>query len=136
MGLSPRAGSWWGPHGWLWGTLGLLLSPSPGHCPCSSPGLTVTVEPSPEVPEGSTATMTCSATAWVGEGANYTWYRNSRWLLEGPSGSLVLTHVTSADTGSYHCRASGTRGSVTSALLSFSVLCECPHGDRPCGAEP
>ncbi|XP_065518893.1 sialoadhesin isoform X3 [Lathamus discolor] len=85
-------------------------------------GVTVTVEPSPEVPEGSTATMTCSASPWLGQEANYTWYRNSRWLLEGPSGTLVLTHVTSADTGSYHCRASGTRGSLTSALLSFSVL--------------
>ncbi|NXD73017.1 SN protein, partial [Eolophus roseicapillus] len=90
-------------------------------------GVRVTVEPSPEVLEGSTATMTCSATLWLGEEANYTWYRNNRWLLEGPSGSLVLTHVTSADTGSYHCRASGTRGSLTSALLSFSVLCECPR---------
>ncbi|KAM9027373.1 sialoadhesin [Ara ararauna] len=85
-------------------------------------GVTVTVEPSPEVPEGSTATMTCSAAPWLGEEANCTWYRNNRWLREGPACSLVLTRVTSADTGSYHCRASGTRGSVTSALLSFSVL--------------
>uniref|UniRef100_A0A672UEQ7 Sialic acid binding Ig like lectin 1 n=1 Tax=Strigops habroptila TaxID=2489341 RepID=A0A672UEQ7_STRHB len=92
-------------------------------------GVRVTVEPSPEVPEGSTATMTCSATPWVGEDANYTWYRNNRWLLEGPSSSLVLPHVTSADTGSYCCRASGTRGSITSALLSLSVLCE--SGPRP-----
>lgn len=97
-------------------------------------GVRVTVEPSPEVPEGSTATMTCSATPWVGEDANYTWYRNNRWLLEGPSSSLVLPHVTSADTGSYCCRASGTRGSITSALLSLSVLCECPPA--PWGAEP
>uniref|UniRef100_A0A8C4VAU8 Sialic acid binding Ig like lectin 1 n=1 Tax=Falco tinnunculus TaxID=100819 RepID=A0A8C4VAU8_FALTI len=82
----------------------------------------VTVEPSPEVPEGTTATMTCSATPWVGEEANYTWYKNSRWLREGPDGSLVLTHVSSADTGTYHCRASGMRGSATSAPLSLRVL--------------
>ncbi|XP_057266333.1 sialoadhesin isoform X2 [Pezoporus wallicus] len=85
-------------------------------------GVTVAVEPSAEVPEGSTATLTCSATPWLGDEANYTWYRNSRWLLEGPSGALVLTRVTSADTGSYRCRASGARGSGTSAPLSFSVL--------------
>ncbi|XP_055653168.1 sialoadhesin isoform X4 [Falco peregrinus] len=85
-------------------------------------GVTVTVEPSPEVPEGTTATMTCSATPWVGEEANYTWYKNSRWLREGPDGSLVLTHVSSADTGTYHCRASGMRGSATSAPLSLHVL--------------
>ncbi|XP_074003693.1 sialoadhesin [Numenius arquata] len=85
-------------------------------------GVTIMVEPSPEVPEGTTATMTCSAIPWVGEEANYTWYKNSRWLQEGPASSLVLTHVSSADTGSYHCRASGTRGSTASAMLSFSVL--------------
>ncbi|NWH46440.1 SN protein, partial [Fregata magnificens] len=89
-------------------------------------GVTVRVEPSPEVPEGTTATMTCSATPWVGEEANYTWYKNSRWLREGPAGSLILTRVSSADTGSYRCRASGTRGSAASAPLSLSVLCECP----------
>ncbi|KAK4818882.1 hypothetical protein QYF61_021399 [Mycteria americana] len=85
-------------------------------------GVTVTVEPSPEVPEGTTATMTCSAVPWVGEEANYTWYKNSRWLQEGPAGSLVLARVSSADTGSYRCRASGTRGSAASAPLSLSVL--------------
>ncbi|NXU30607.1 SN protein, partial [Thalassarche chlororhynchos] len=93
-------------------------------------GVTVTVEPSPEVPEGTTATMTCSAVPWVGEEANYTWYKNSRWLREGPAGSLVLTRVSSTDTGSYCCRASGTRGSAASAPLSLSVLCECPPAPR------
>ncbi|KAM6206136.1 sialoadhesin [Sarcoramphus papa] len=84
--------------------------------------VTVKVEPSPEVTEGTTATMTCSAIPWVGKEANYTWYKNSRWLQEGPAGSLVLASVSSADTGSYRCRASGTRGSATSAPLSLSVL--------------
>lgn len=74
--------------------------------------------------------MTCSAVPWVGEEANYTWYKNGRWLRGGPAGSLVLTRISSADTGSYHCRASGTRGSVTSAPLSLSVLCECPPAPR------
>ncbi|NWS63628.1 SN protein, partial [Chunga burmeisteri] len=89
-------------------------------------GVTVTVEPSPDVPEGTTATMTCSGVPWVGEEANYTWYKNNRWLREGPAGSLILTRVSSADTGSYRCRASGMRGSASSAPLSLSVLCECP----------
>uniref|UniRef100_A0A663DJI1 Sialic acid binding Ig like lectin 1 n=1 Tax=Aquila chrysaetos chrysaetos TaxID=223781 RepID=A0A663DJI1_AQUCH len=62
--------------------------------------------------------------------ANYTWYKNSRWLREGPAGSLVLTHVSSTDTGSYRCRASGARGSATSAPLSLSVLCEWPPTPR------
>ncbi|NXE16584.1 SN protein, partial [Lophotis ruficrista] len=93
-------------------------------------GVTVAVEPSPEVPEGATATVTCSAVPWVGAEANYTWYKNGRWLRDGPAASLVLAPVTSADTGSYHCRASGTRGSAASAPLSLSVLCECPRGSH------
>ncbi|NXJ96850.1 SN protein, partial [Corythaixoides concolor] len=91
-------------------------------------GVTVTVEPSPEVPEGTRATITCSAVPWVGTEANYTWYKNGRWLRDGPATSIVLPHVSSADTGSYRCRVRGTRGSATSAPLSLSVLCECPPG--------
>ncbi|NWU15419.1 SN protein, partial [Cephalopterus ornatus] len=92
-------------------------------------GVTVTVEPSPEVPEGSRATMTCSVPPWWGEGANYTWHRDGRWLREGPSPSLVLPRVSSADSGSYGCQASGAWGTASSAPLGFSVLCECP---QPC----
>ncbi|XP_069712709.1 sialoadhesin [Phaenicophaeus curvirostris] len=85
-------------------------------------GVTITVEPSPEVLEGTTATLTCSGVPWVGEDANYTWYKNNRWLQEGLTGSLILTRISSADTGSYCCRASGMKGSITSAPLSLSVL--------------
>ncbi|NXX24280.1 SN protein, partial [Nicator chloris] len=92
------------------------------------PGVALTVEPSQEVPEGSRATMSCSATAWGDEGVtNYTWYRDGRWLWEGPSGSFVLSRVSSADAGSYQCQASGTWGTATSVPLSLSVLCECPQ---------
>ncbi|NWV90021.1 SN protein, partial [Machaerirhynchus nigripectus] len=102
-------------------------------------GVTVTVEPSQEVPEGTRATVSCSATAWGDKGVNYTWYRDGRWLREGPSGSFVLGPVSSADAGSYQCQASGTWGTATSVPLSLSVLCECPlaswglcHHPRPC----
>ncbi|NXX79237.1 SN protein, partial [Urocolius indicus] len=70
-------------------------------------GVTVTVEPSSEVPEGTRATVTCSGVPWVGEEANYTWYINGRWLQEGPTSSLVFSSISSADSGSYGCRASG-----------------------------
>lgn len=85
------------------------------------------MEPSQEVPEGTKATMSCSATAWGDKGDNYTWYRDGRWLWEGPSGSLILSRVSSADAGSYQCRASGTWGTATSVPVSLSVLCECPQ---------
>ncbi|NXF27314.1 SN protein, partial [Rhodinocichla rosea] len=104
------------------------------------PGVTLTVEPSQEVPEGTRATMSCSATAWGDKGVNYTWYRDGRWLWEGPSGSFVLSPVSSADAGSYQCQASGTWGTATSVPLSLSVLCECPqrHQARsePCVPSP
>ncbi|NXG09390.1 SN protein, partial [Sakesphorus luctuosus] len=93
-------------------------------------GVTVTAEPSPEVPEGTSATMTCSVTPWWGKGANYTWYKNGRWLQEGPDPSLVLPRVSRADSGSYHCRASGAWGTASSTPLGLSVLCECPQPRR------
>ncbi|NWU99700.1 SN protein, partial [Upupa epops] len=89
-------------------------------------GVRVMVEPSAEVPEGTTATMSCLGVPWAGEESNYTWYKNSRWLRDGPARTLILTHVSSDDTGSYHCQASGTQGSITSVPLNFNVLCECP----------
>ncbi|NWT31125.1 SN protein, partial [Cardinalis cardinalis] len=104
---------------------------------CRSSGVALTVEPSQEVPEGTKATMSCSATAWGDKGVNYTWYRDGRWLWEGPSGSFVLSPVSSADAGSYQCRASGTWGTATSAPLSLSVLCECPqHLQAACPQPP
>ncbi|NXP65118.1 SN protein, partial [Chloropsis cyanopogon] len=101
------------------------------------PGVTLTVEPSQEVPEGTKATMSCSATAWLGDkGVNYTWYRDGRWLWEGPSGSFVLGRVSSADAGSYRCQASGTWGTATSVPLSLSVLCECPQRRQAACPQP
>ncbi|NXO22112.1 SN protein, partial [Cisticola juncidis] len=94
------------------------------------PGVALTVEPSQEVPEGSEATMSCSATAWGDKGVNYTWYRDGRWLWEGQSGSLVLARVSSADAGSYQCQARGEWGTATSVPVSLSVLCECPQRHR------
>uniref|UniRef100_A0A8C9UAL3 Ig-like domain-containing protein n=1 Tax=Serinus canaria TaxID=9135 RepID=A0A8C9UAL3_SERCA len=99
---------------------------------CPSSGVTLTVEPSQEVPEGTRATMSCSATAWGDKGVNYTWYRDGRWLWEGPSGSFVLSPVSSSDAGSYQCQASGTWGTATSVPLSLSVLCECPQRHQAC----
>ncbi|NWT17886.1 SN protein, partial [Vireo altiloquus] len=93
-------------------------------------GVAVMVEPSQEVPEGTEATMNCSATAWGDKSVNYTWYRDGQWLREGPSGSFVLGRVSSIDAGSYQCQASGTWGTATSIPLSLSVLCECPLASR------
>uniref|UniRef100_A0A803XWA4 Ig-like domain-containing protein n=1 Tax=Meleagris gallopavo TaxID=9103 RepID=A0A803XWA4_MELGA len=90
----------------------------------SRSGIRVTAEPSPEVPEGATVTMNCSAGLWLGAEVNYSWYKDHRWLREGLHSSMVLSPVSSADTGFYQCRVSGTWGSESSAPLSLSVLRE------------
>ncbi|XP_030306777.1 sialoadhesin [Calypte anna] len=114
------------PRGWKGGVYICRANNSQGSVAetlhLQPPGVTVTVEPSPEVPEGTRVTITCWAVPWVGDEANYTWYKNNRWLQEGPSASLLLTRVSSTDTGSYHCRASGGRGTATSPPLSLTVL--------------
>ena len=86
----------------------------------------ITAEPSPEVPEGATVTMNCSGGAWRGAEANFSWYKDQRWLRDAPHGSIVLSPVSSADSGFYECRVSGTWGTESSAPLSLSVLRECP----------
>lgn len=82
----------------------------------------ITAEPSPEVPEGATVTMNCSGGAWRGAEANFSWYKDQRWLRDAPHGSIVLSPVSSADSGFYECRVSGTWGTESSAPLSLSVL--------------
>ncbi|XP_059577388.1 sialoadhesin [Alligator mississippiensis] len=82
----------------------------------------ITVDPSPEVHEGATVNVTCEVALRVAGDMNFTWYKNSKWLQDGPMGSLLLRHVSSADAGSYHCRVEGRGGGATSALVSVNVL--------------
>uniref|UniRef100_K7FS18 Sialic acid binding Ig like lectin 1 n=1 Tax=Pelodiscus sinensis TaxID=13735 RepID=K7FS18_PELSI len=82
----------------------------------------VRIEPSQEIQEGAAVNVTCVVASWLGGETNYTWYKNSKWLQDGPASSLHLDRVTSTDTGSYHCRAEGRTGRATSALLSLDVL--------------
>uniref|UniRef100_A0A8C0GCS2 Sialic acid binding Ig like lectin 1 n=1 Tax=Chelonoidis abingdonii TaxID=106734 RepID=A0A8C0GCS2_CHEAB len=82
----------------------------------------IMIEPSQEIHEGVTVNVTCLVADWLGGETNYTWYKNSKWLQDGPVRSLHLDRVSSTDTGSYHCRAEGRRGSAISALVSLDVL--------------
>ncbi|XP_060103417.1 sialoadhesin [Heteronotia binoei] len=82
----------------------------------------ITVEPSPDIQEGSAANLTCLVASRAAGGMNYTWYKNSQWLQDGPGHSLLLEMVTIDDAGSYHCRAEGETGSVTSNLVLLNVL--------------
>nr|XP_048702402.1 sialoadhesin [Caretta caretta]XP_048702403.1 sialoadhesin [Caretta caretta] len=82
----------------------------------------IMIEPSQEIHEGVAVNMTCLVADWLRGETNYTWYKNSKWLQDGPVRSLHLDRVSSADTGSYHCQAEGRTGRATSALVSLDVL--------------
>ncbi|XP_058049757.1 sialoadhesin [Ahaetulla prasina] len=85
------------------------------------PRARITIDPSPDVHEGSPANLTCEIASRVVESMNYTWYKDSRWLWESPDGSLLLSRVTRDDTGAYHCQATGRTGSLTSAFVHLKV---------------
>nr|XP_056711736.1 sialoadhesin [Euleptes europaea] len=84
----------------------------------------ITIEPSPDILEGSAANLTCVVASRAAGGMNYTWYKNSRWLQDGPGPSLLLEAVAREDAGSYHCQAEGEMGSssLTSGLVLLQVI--------------
>ncbi|XP_075428982.1 sialoadhesin isoform X2 [Ascaphus truei] len=81
----------------------------------------VMVVPSAELHEGASVTLTCEIPK-IAHGTNYTWYKNNKWLKEGPEVSLMLPSVSSADGGSYHCLAKHGSGSSISPLVGINVL--------------
>ncbi|XP_026546466.1 sialoadhesin, partial [Notechis scutatus] len=85
------------------------------------PSARITVDPSPDVHEGTPANLTCEIASQVVGPMNYTWFKNSRWLWDSPDPSLLLSRVTRGDTGAYHCQASGRTSSLTSAIVLLKV---------------
>ncbi|NWZ74158.1 SN protein, partial [Acrocephalus arundinaceus] len=63
----------------------------------------VLVRPSAEVAEGTEVTLTCQA-PHAPPGTLYTWFKNGRWVTEGPEPTLGLRGHRS-DAGLYGCRA-------------------------------
>ncbi|XP_056408893.1 sialoadhesin [Hyla sarda] len=80
----------------------------------------LTVLPSEEIYEGHSVTLTCEVPRM--ENTTYIWYKNNKWLHEGPQETYVLLNVSSSETGSYHCLANHRIGSRTSPLVGISVL--------------
>ncbi|XP_075711675.1 sialoadhesin [Rhinoderma darwinii] len=76
--------------------------------------------PSGEIYEGQSVTLTCEVPRM--DNTTYTWYKNNKWLHEGPEKTYVLVHVSSAETGSYHCLANHWRGNRASAMVGISIL--------------
>ncbi|XP_069833257.1 sialoadhesin-like [Dendropsophus ebraccatus] len=78
------------------------------------------VVPSEEIYEGRSVTLTCEAPNM--DNTTYTWYKNNKWLHEGPERTYVLLNVSSSETGSYHCLANHWKGNRASPLVGISVL--------------
>ncbi|KAM3936969.1 sialoadhesin-like [Leptodactylus fuscus] len=78
------------------------------------------VVPSEEIYEGHSVTLTCEVPRV--DNTTYIWYKNNRWLQEGPEENYVMVNVSSSETGSYHCLAKHWTGDRTSPLVGISVL--------------
>ncbi|NWR00262.1 SN protein, partial [Paradoxornis webbianus] len=83
----------------------------------------VSASPAAEVLEGTATTLSCDVPGREGypEELTYTWYRNRRFLQEGPAHTLVLPAVTAGDAGYYSCQVTNSQGSDTAQAVGLSV---------------
>ncbi|XP_041788977.1 B-cell receptor CD22-like isoform X2 [Chelmon rostratus] len=79
----------------------------------------VSVSPPGEIVEGSSVTLTCSSDA--NPAANYTWYKESLKMRQGPEGSYNFTSISSKDGGHYYCISSNQYGNKISSPLFIDV---------------
>ncbi|KAG8513422.1 LOW QUALITY PROTEIN: Sialoadhesin, partial [Galemys pyrenaicus] len=63
------------------------------------------ISPAAEVEEGQAVTLSCKTSLSSTPDTRFSWYLNGALLWEGPGSSLQLPSASSADAGSYHCRA-------------------------------
>ena len=87
-------------------------------------------------PQGSTVKLTCQSDGYPSN-ITYQWYHNAtdiRLIPEllkraaiYPDGTLVITHVTRLDSGSYLCRPTNGMGKAPEAEAYLNVTCECIH---------
>ncbi|NXN91780.1 SN protein, partial [Rhinopomastus cyanomelas] len=81
----------------------------------------ISVNPTTEVREGMTTTLSCDVPGREGQDLNYTWYKNGAWLKEGSAHTLLFQHVATSDAGYYSCKVTNNQGSDTSPAVSLSV---------------
>ncbi|XP_049438130.1 B-cell receptor CD22-like [Epinephelus fuscoguttatus] len=74
----------------------------------------VSVNPSAEIVEGSSVTLTCSSDA--NPAANYTWYKENEDSPKASGQIFTITDVRPEHSGNYYCEAENTRGRHYSAL--------------------
>ncbi|XP_060538312.1 sialoadhesin-like [Pantherophis guttatus] len=82
--------------------------------------LRLVIEPAPDVHEGQRVSLICEDANFQAS-ALYTWYKDARWLGEGPATSFLLRAVTPRDMGSYSCQAQDERGTRMSPPVALYV---------------
>ncbi|XP_037399180.1 B-cell receptor CD22-like [Pygocentrus nattereri] len=85
--------------------------------------ISVSINPSGEIVEGSSVTLTCSSDANPPV-QNYTWFKkpNTGALQKSTSQIYSISNISSADSGEYHCMATNEHGSKYSEYKSLTVL--------------
>ncbi|CAL8291852.1 unnamed protein product [Gadus morhua 'NCC'] len=79
----------------------------------------VTVNPSGEIEEGSSVTLSCSSDA--NPAAEYTWFKDNQPLLWGPSQRHTFPSVRPEDRGTYRCQAENQYGQLSSNSIFMDV---------------
>ncbi|KAM3831144.1 LOW QUALITY PROTEIN: sialoadhesin [Vipera latastei] len=84
----------------------------------------VVASPSDKLVEGERVALTCLTTVGSEEEdpTTYVWYKNAKWLQQGPKDTLVLSAVVSGDAGSFHCVAENKKGTHVSPPVALRVL--------------
>nr|XP_058143441.1 LOW QUALITY PROTEIN: sialoadhesin [Dasypus novemcinctus]XP_058143442.1 LOW QUALITY PROTEIN: sialoadhesin-like [Dasypus novemcinctus] len=85
------------------------------------------ISPAAEVAEGQAVTLRCSSLLSPAPDTLFSWYRNGALLLAGHSSSLDLPAASSADAGSYHCRAQDGRGASSSSATAVLTVLYAPR---------
>ncbi|NWU44328.1 SN protein, partial [Hylia prasina] len=84
------------------------------------PGLLI--QPSAEVREGTSVTLTCLGTGDTAEKPLYAWYRNGQRLQESSLPTLEFPSVRGDDAGAFQCRVRSGNVSETSEAVPLRVF--------------
>uniref|UniRef100_A0A3B3C8A5 B-cell receptor CD22 n=1 Tax=Oryzias melastigma TaxID=30732 RepID=A0A3B3C8A5_ORYME len=81
----------------------------------------VSVNPSAEILEDSSVTLTCSSDA--NPAASYTWFKDNRTLISEQE--VHFSSIRSEDSGNYSCKSKNKHGQSSSVPLLLDVQCKC-----------
>ncbi|XP_049900741.1 hemicentin-2-like [Epinephelus moara] len=85
-----------------------------GRRTSESIAIDVQLNPSAEIVEGSSVTLTCSSDA--NPAAKYTWYKENEDSPKASGQIFTISNVTAEHSGNYYCEAQNTRGRHNSTL--------------------